>query len=525
MPLSSGSAELWRKHGAKVSLRAAQVGETGDLDAREHAAQGTAHEGSDRRRPADGARPGIVGYGGKGFEEATAARRRWSNCISPAADPSQYIAEARLEVRAARLFRWRSWSSVKRRDAFEDSNRMRGLMFRALVVFLALFPVLSWCAPGRVALVVGINAYSNVAPLINAVRDAESIAAELKEIGFAVTLLKDANRRTLVREIREFSRRAEGGAEAVFFYAGHGLQIQNTNLLLPSDFQGRDEEEAHDEGVRLDWISNMLREAKARFSLLIIDACRNNPLPRTAGARVAGGERGLAPISPAVGQMVVFSAGTGQEALDRLGNNDSDKNSVFVREFLRQIRRPGMPVDQLVRDVRDSVERLAASVKHAQRPAIYDESKGQFFFIAGLSLAPGNTPSTASPTIPTLPSGSAGVTQASAARTAEQIEDDTWSLIKDSETIADLESYLTAHPKGRYSLPAKIKIDQLLRRKGAVSINNPLIRLWKKKPDTNHNLTIQCLKDHRIGFGLLNAKTGARRYLRLINRMMNRNQI
>ena len=227
-----------------------------------------------------------------------------------------------------------------------------------LTLLLSLLLPAAWASTQRVALVVGNNAYAGLSPLVNAVADAELIASELQRAGFTVKLVRDANRRTLLREIREFSSRAEGGAEAVFYFAGHGIQVQSTNLLLPTDFQGRDDAEAHDEAVSLTWISNSLREAKARFSLLIIDACRNNPLPRSNG-RTVGAERGLAPVSPAVGQMVIFSAGTGQEALDKLGRNDTNRNGLFVREFVRQMRRAGVPIDQMLRDVRDEVERQA----------------------------------------------------------------------------------------------------------------------------------------------------------------------
>ncbi|HPA89616.1 MAG TPA: caspase family protein, partial [Quisquiliibacterium sp.] len=321
----------------------------------------------------------------------------------------------------------------------------------------------AWASTQRVALVVGNNAYAGLSPLVNAVADAELIASELQRAGFTVKLVRDANRRTLLREIREFSSRAEGGAEAVFYFAGHGIQVQSTNLLLPTDFQGRDDAEAHDEAVSLTWISNSLREAKARFSLLIIDACRNNPLPRSNG-RTVGAERGLAPVSPAVGQMVIFSAGTGQEALDKLGRNDTNRNGLFVREFVRQMRRAGVPIDQMLRDVRDEVERQAASVKHAQRPALYDESKGQFYFFAAVPVAAATVaaaPATGAPVVP--PATSIVAAGAPAAKTREQIEDELWASLSDSESVEVFEAYLAEYPNGRYAAPARIRIAQLRR--------------------------------------------------------------
>ena len=332
-----------------------------------------------------------------------------------------------------------------------------------LTLLLSLLLPAAWASTQRVALVVGNNAYAGLSPLVNAVADAELIASELQRAGFTVKLVRDANRRTLLREIREFSSRAEGGAEAVFYFAGHGIQVQSTNLLLPTDFQGRDDAEAHDEAVSLTWISNSLREAKARFSLLIIDACRNNPLPRSNG-RTVGAERGLAPVSPAVGQMVIFSAGTGQEALDKLGRNDTNRNGLFVREFVRQMRRAGVPIDQMLRDVRDEVERQAASVKHAQRPALYDESKGQFYFFAAVPVAAATVaaaPATGAPVVP--PATSIVAAGAPAAKTREQIEDELWASLSDSESVEVFEAYLAEYPNGRYAAPARIRIAQLRR--------------------------------------------------------------
>ena len=123
-------------------------------------------------------------------------------------------------------------------------------MRRALRVFpsvllavLLLFAVVqsAAAAPGRWALVIGNDAYSKVEPLDNAVADAELIAGELKKAGFEVAAINNADRRAMLREVIELARRAEGGGEAVVYFAGHGVQVSNTNYLLPVDFEGSDE--------------------------------------------------------------------------------------------------------------------------------------------------------------------------------------------------------------------------------------------------------------------------------------------
>ena len=93
------------------------------------------------------------------------------------------------------------------------------------------------------------------------------------------------------------------------------------------------------------------------------------------------GARGLAPTSAATGQMIVYSAGIGQQALDSLGPKDTEPNSVFTRVFVREMHKPGLSLDKIVRNVRSEVVSLARSINHEQVPAIYDQVIGEFFFI------------------------------------------------------------------------------------------------------------------------------------------------
>jgi hypothetical protein len=123
-----------------------------------------------------------------------------------------------------------------------------------------------------------------------------------------------------------------------------------------------------------------LQEQKARFTLAIIDACRDNPF-KGKGRSIGG--RGLQPVNPATGQMVLYSAGTGQQALDRLNDNDRDPNGLFTRILLKEIDRPGLSADRMLRKVRDQVVHLAKAVGHDQVPALYDQTIGEFYFKQG----------------------------------------------------------------------------------------------------------------------------------------------
>jgi hypothetical protein len=125
-------------------------------------------------------------------------------------------------------------------------------------------------------------------------------------------------------------------------------------------------------------LTEKLAEAKPAFSLVIVDACRDNPLK--SKGRSIGNARGLSAIEAPRGQMIVYSASRGQQALDRLLEKDPNPNSVFTRELITRMKVPGLKIEDLMRDVQNSVEELAKSVRHEQRPAIYNESRGNFYF-------------------------------------------------------------------------------------------------------------------------------------------------
>lgn len=160
------------------------------------------------------------------------------------------------------------------------------------------------------------------------------------------------------------------------FYAGHGVQIGGLNYFLPADTRGESEAEVRDEAVQLQRLLDDLSDAKPSFALIIADACRDNPFK--GQGRTIGG-RGLSPTTAASGQMILFSAGSNQQALDVLGPEDRVANGVFTRVLVAEMRKPNLPIDRLARNVRAEVVRLAKSVGHEQVPALYDQSIGEFF--------------------------------------------------------------------------------------------------------------------------------------------------
>jgi len=291
----------------------------------------------------------------------------------------------------------------------------------------------------RVALVIGNDSYQAVPPLEKAANDARAMGRALQQAGFETRTVLDANRTQMNQAINQFADDIAGGGIGVFFFAGHGVQVNNQNYLIPVDLQGiQREADVADQGVSLQGMQDKLAEVRAKFSLLVIDACRDNPLPKKAG-RALGGTRGLSQASSAEGQMVVFSAGANQQALDKLSDNDSNPNGVFTREFLPWVGKPGVSIRDAVQGVRSAVRARAKGVNHEQFPAIYDQAEGNFYFVEGTQVA-------------------SLTGQVVGARTREQIEDELWDAIKGSEKAGVFEAYLREYPSGRYLAQAKVKL-------------------------------------------------------------------
>ena len=314
--------------------------------------------------------------------------------------------------------------------------------FCALLVWLAA-PVQ---AARRLALVIGNDSYQNVQQLKNARSDAKAIAAELKAVGFDVTLKQDLNQKMMKSALRDFKALVQGGDEVVFYFSGHGVQFGGSNYLIPIDITADSEAQVADDAIPLQRILDDLTEQKARFSLAIIDACRSNPF-KEAGRAIGG--RGLASVTPATGQMIMYSAGAGQAALDNLGPKDPNPNGVFTRVLIQEMRKPGVPAGVLLKDVQSDVVDLAHSVNHEQVPALYDQSLGKFFFRPGAAAAA---------------SGNASGLPAAAAihvPTAAELDESYWQGIRSSSDAADFAAYAESFPKGMHVAEAQMMARKL----------------------------------------------------------------
>jgi hypothetical protein len=237
-------------------------------------------------------------------------------------------------------------------------------------------------AAKRIALVIGNNDYRNVSKLQKAVNDARTMGDTLRQLGFSVMVAENQTRQAFSQTLLAFDQQIEAGDTAFFFYAGHGFEIAGQNYLLPIDVPAAtegQEELVRDASILADRIVERLQNRKARTSVLVFDACRNNPFERKGTRAVAGGA-GLAPMTELPeGVFSVFSAGPRQTALDRLSDNDSNPNSVFTRIFAKELVQPGETMVQVAQRTRRTVSEMAETVRHKQVPVYFDQMVDDVF--------------------------------------------------------------------------------------------------------------------------------------------------
>jgi tetratricopeptide (TPR) repeat protein len=231
----------------------------------------------------------------------------------------------------------------------------------------------------RVALVIGNGAYVNVPPLLNPPNDAHDIAGALRELGFKVIEGYDLDGTKMRSKIAEFGAALPGAGVALFYYAGHGMQVAGKNHLVPTDARLERPSALSTEAIEVDSVLADM-EAEKRVNLVFLDACRDNPLARSLArsfgpSRSATVTQGLAQLNSGIGTLITFATSPDTVALDGDG-----RNSPFTAALLKYIRTPGLEVRSMLTRVRAEVIR---ATREKQVPWDHSSLTGEFYFKQG----------------------------------------------------------------------------------------------------------------------------------------------
>ncbi len=282
----------------------------------------------------------------------------------------------------------------------------------------------------RIALVIGNSAYKS-SPLVNPVNDARAISAKLRALGFTVIERENLMFKEIGSTLREFRSKLAPGGVALFFYAGHGMQVQGVNYLPVVDADIASEEDVSLQSLEVGKVLSLMDDAKTRLNLVFLDACRNNPFARSFRSAADG----LARVSAPTGTLISFATRPGSVAADGTG-----RNGLYTEQLLSAMDLRGQPIELALKRV---VSGVKAASKGRQEPWMEGSIEGDFCF--------GGCATSIVPVSPTAPSA-----------TDESINDRTyWESIKDSRSPDELSAYLAEYPNGRFASLANARLRAL----------------------------------------------------------------
>jgi uncharacterized caspase-like protein len=333
-----------------------------------------------------------------------------------------------------------------------DMSKSRATCIAGLLSIVFLLSGHSAKAEKRVALVVGNAAYQHAAPLINPQRDARSIARTFRRLGFRVTEVLDQDFTRMHRVLQTFGRSATTADVAVIYYAGHGIEVDNRNYLIPTDARLAADIDVEFEAVALDLALAAVSNAR-RLRLIILDACRDNPfvvrMKRKDATRSIG--RGLAQmLEPAGDTLVAYAAKAGSVAED-----GKDGHSPYAQALLKHLDEPGVEIGLMFRRIRDTV---LTTTGGRQEPFVYGSLSSASYYLnpAQAKAAKAAEPKTqAEPTQRTNSEISSNIRQR-----ADLVF---WQSISGSKRWQDYEAYLTQFPNGVFAGLAQTRRNEIKR--------------------------------------------------------------
>ncbi|MFT5221235.1 MAG: putative caspase-like protein [Planctomycetota bacterium] len=306
----------------------------------------------------------------------------------------------------------------------------------ALLLPASLLSLDASAAQSRTALVIGNSNYP-AAGLKNPVNDARLMTQTLINKGFVVTTLLDAGKREMKESIRSFTRSLDEDSVGLFYFAGHGIEIDGNNYLIPVDAEIGSETDVEFEGVNAGRILSGLKRANNGLNLVVLDACRNNPYSRSFRST----SRGLSRMQPASGSLILYATEPGSVAADGKGDN-----GVFTEHLVNAINRKGFSIEKVFKITARDVSRATAK---KQTPYIEGVVLGDFYFDEEGAAPKASKPlQTAS-----ISSGNTG------------IEQDFWSEVSASPSKEMYQAYLDQYPDGHFAAIARIKLS-LLKKQG-----------------------------------------------------------
>ncbi|SHE77387.1 Uncharacterized protein, contains caspase domain [Litoreibacter ascidiaceicola] len=324
-------------------------------------------------------------------------------------------------------------------------------------------------AEKRIALIIGNAAYKNVAELKNPRNDSQDMAAALKQVGFEVLLHTDLTQGTMLDTLRGFRRRASEADVALIYFAGHGIEIDRVNYLLPVDAVLETDSDINFEAVKLETMIFAASGAD-QLSMVIVDACRNNPfaasMKRNNPNRSIG--RGLTAVEPSKNTLVAYAAKEGTTAADGKG-----RNSPYADALISSLKTPKLEVGLMMRQVRDKV---LASTGGQQEPFVYGSLSADEIYL--------NDPDGGNATQPAFVIMEDVVEDVPDTSAAEIVF---WKSISDQHAVEELQTYLQKYPEGFFAELARARI---ARAGGEVlTPEEPQVRLQPKAQEIDRALT------------------------------------